>query len=143
MRKQTSDNEKRLIGRYLVWCFKTTKEELDRVDRKFTQLKIDEEIRKELRKEVRSTPAAHNQVFADHVRKFEEYIEKKREEALSQKYSGSGGDKLQPSYLYLKARLKAIENSIRRHSGARGLAEMQDAYEAEMTRRIWESREHT
>ena len=143
MSKRFSDDQKKLIRRYLVWCFKTTREEIDRIDRKFTQLKIDEEIRKELLREGKSTPPALKQAFAEHVRKFDEYIEKKREEALTQKYSDAGQKKLQPSYLYLQARLKAIQNSIHRHLGAKGLADVKGAYEAEMTRRIWEAREHT
>jgi len=41
--------EKNLLRRYLIWCYKTTKEELDKVDRYFTQDVADAYILKCLR----------------------------------------------------------------------------------------------
>jgi len=32
---------KTLTKRYLLWCYKTTKEQLDWIDRKFTQIQVD------------------------------------------------------------------------------------------------------
>ena len=39
-----------LKKRYLIWLYKETKEALDRVDRKFTQIEIDKFILEELQK---------------------------------------------------------------------------------------------
>ena len=44
-----TQKERNLIKRYLVWCYKTTKEELDKIDRYFTQLIADEFILKQLK----------------------------------------------------------------------------------------------
>jgi len=43
-------NERNLIRRYLIWCYKATKEDLDKVDRKFTQLRVDYYVSDQLTK---------------------------------------------------------------------------------------------
>ena len=44
MDKTLSENQQRLMRRYFVWCYKTTKEELDKIDRYFTQNTVDDYI---------------------------------------------------------------------------------------------------
>lgn len=54
--KNDNLNTKKLKTRYLVWLYKTTKERLDRIDRKFTQLEVDRFILRELEKDLRQFP---------------------------------------------------------------------------------------
>ena len=44
---------KNLKKRYLIWFYKTTKEALDKIERKFTQMEIDKFILKELNLKIR------------------------------------------------------------------------------------------
>jgi len=43
-------DQKNLIRSYLVWCYKTTKEDLDKIDRYFTQNHVDNFILSRLKK---------------------------------------------------------------------------------------------
>ncbi len=133
--------EQHLIRRYLLWCYKTTKEELDRIDRKFTQLVVDEEILKILRRQnIKLTEDQSNQ-YAERLASFEQYIEKKRTQAHAEKFSDHGPKSLQADYLYLKNRLTAIEQAAQLILGKNALTQIQTQYEGEMRKRILESRE--
>ncbi|MFH1045573.1 MAG: hypothetical protein V1727_01235 [Candidatus Omnitrophota bacterium] len=129
----------KLTLRYLLWLYKTTREELDRIERKFTQLAIDREIlrdiKKELRAELRKGGAALNKYLQD----LQEYIEKKEKEAIAQKYEG---EQLKPLYLFQTAKLSAIERAIVKHFGAKEKERIKSLYEQEMIKRILESKEH-
>ena len=138
--KNSATENKRLIRRYLIWCYKTTKEELDKVDRKFTQLKVDDFILKELSKQ---SLKFKNKNFLSHIGNFKKYIENKKDEALRQFFSDKKFKTINPDYLYLKSRLRAIEKSIIRFLGKKDLKRIQDLYENEMTQRILCAREHT
>ena len=100
MDKQGTKNLKK---RYLLWLYKTNKEALDKIERKFTQLEIDNFILKELKKEDK-----HKRLnpFIDD---FQSYLKKKQEDGLSLKYEHK---ELKPEYLFLAAKLKAIEKAI-------------------------------
>lgn len=39
-----SYSQENLIRSYLIWCYKTTKEDLDRIDRYFTQVLVDRRL---------------------------------------------------------------------------------------------------
>ena len=71
-----SQENKRLIKRYLTWCYKTTKEELDRIDRMFTQLLVDAYVLSKLE---------HNSEVRrlKELDKFRLYIQNKEEKALN------------------------------------------------------------
>ena len=138
-----SPAEKKLIRRYLVWCYKTTKESLDRIDRYFTQLKVDHHVLALLSQ---SSDLADKDFGKDYLKKINEfqlYIEDKAERVLPQKYVDQKQSKLQPEYWYLKNRLAAIENAIRYFLGIRELRQIEELYDGEMTRRILEAREHS
>ncbi len=137
MSQKLTLNEKRLVRRYLVWCYKTTKEQLDRVDRKLTQLLVDRYMLKDLKR-----GHEEGQYYSKPVKDFQEYIRKKEEEASKQKFDDSNQGELQPSYLYLQRRLQAVESSIVFFLGEKELPLIEKFYEEEMTRRILESREH-
>ena len=128
MEKQDLKNLKK---RYLIWFYKTTKDALDKIERKFTQLEIDESILETLRKEDRANKVKS---FID---EFEEYIKKKRQDGLRLKYEGK---ELKTDYLFLALRLKAIEKTIVKELGRAVLKEIKDSYEQEMIKRIFSER---
>ena len=133
--KRITRNENFMTRRYLVWCYKTTKESLDRIDRKFTQLVVDGFILDELKKENAS------QECLGQFNEFNLYIHSKREDAFKQKYTDASSKTLTDDYNYLTLRFGAIEKAIIRFLGKAALAEIESLYEKEMTGRILEARE--
>ncbi len=129
--------EKKLIRRYLVWCYKTTKEELERVDRKFTQLVVDGRILKELEKN------SERPFIEKEIAEFKLYMATKRSDAQKSKFSDTALSNLNPRYVYLKNRFLAVKKAIADFLGKKELADIERLYEEEFTRRILESREHT
>jgi len=123
---------KDLKKRYLIWFYKQAREALDKVDRKFTQLEIDRYILEQMGK-LDKGKAARN-----HIEEFRAYIQNKEKDALGRKYNGDG---LKPEYYFLQLKLQAIEKSIEKESGKKGLDEVRSLYEQEMIKRILEERE--
>ena len=142
-RNKLSPDEKKLIRRYLVWCYKTTKEELDRIDRYFTQLKVDNIVLRQLLTEGERVDDSLKEQYRKKVDEFKGYMRKKEENVLSKKYSDPQHKKFNPDYVYLKNRLSGIEKAVGDFFGQKGLENIHALYEAEMTRRILEAREHT
>ncbi len=124
---------KNLKKRYLVWFYKTAKEALDKIDRKFTQVEIDRFILKELKK------ADKYNVLGSFTSKFADYIQKKEEDGLNLKFENK---KIRPEYLFNALRLQVIEKAIVKELGKKGLEEIKLLYEIEMTERILRSTEH-
>lgn len=144
MKKQKiTQKEKALIRRYLVWCYKTTREELDRIDRKFTQLSVDHHILRNLSAHSVRLSTPDRQQYDQLFDGFKEYIRSKEKDAASLKFSGPDKKSVHPKYLFLKHRLTAIESAIGTFLGKKDLRLIKTQYEAEMTKRIWESREHS
>jgi len=125
-------DKKNLKKRYLVWLYKITKESLDRIERKFTQLQIDRFILKELIKEDKLKKA---QKF---IEEFKLYVTNKEKDGSSLKYEG---DKLNPDYYFLTLKLKAVEKAVLKEFGSKTLKEIKSLYEKEMTGRILKSTE--
>lgn len=123
---------KNLKKRYLIWFYKTTKEALDKIERKFTQVEVDRIILKALKK---ADKDGSLRIF---VRQFEDYIQKKEEDGSSLKYENK---KLKPHYIFLVKKLEAIEKTISQELGKDVLAEIKLLYEMEMTERILKSTE--
>lgn len=130
MKKEDSNNLKR---RYLVWFYKTTKEALDRIERKFTQLEVDRIVLAELKKLDRARK------LTKFIAEFKDYIAKKEKDSLALKYIGK---ELNPEYRFLVIKLEAVEKAIAKELGQRGLKEIKSLYEKEMTERILKSTEH-
>lgn len=124
---------KNLKKRYLVWFYKTSKEALDKIERKFTQLEIDNFILKELKKE------NHGRRIDKFIEEFKEYIRNKESDGLGLKYEGK---EFKPEYLFLLKKLKAVEKAIIKELGKKALAQIRLLYEMEMTERILKSTEH-
>lgn len=123
---------KNLKKRYLIWLYKTTKEPLDRIERKFTQLDIDRFILRELKR------ADKEQRLAKFIAKFEEYIQNKEKEGLNLKYDAK---QLKTDYQFLVLKLKAIENAIVKELGKDALIEIKALYERKMIERIMQERQ--
>ena len=130
-------NEKYLIRRYLIWCYKTTKETLDRIDRYFTQLQVDCFVLRKLEKTKTKDPA-----YNARIQDFKKYMQEKETNVLQKKFLDPKKVKLQPHYQYLKERFLAIERSIVHFLGKNELNKICSLYEDEMTRRILEAKEH-
>lgn len=133
-------HQKALIRRYLVWCYKTTKESLDRIDRKFTQGAVDHYVLARLQGV--KVPAAIRKDYDKLVEDFRSYIANKEKEGIQQKFIDGKGSVPNPQYFYLHNRLSAVKAAIQYFLGPRELAQIDLLYEEEMTRRILESREH-
>ncbi len=124
---------KNLKKRYLLWLYKTTKDSLDRIDRKFTQLEIDLELLKEIEKQDRGNKTSK---FID---EFSSYIKNKEKKGRDLKFEGKN---LKPEYSFLVFKLKAIEKIIIKEFGNSTLSEIKSLYEKEMVERILKSTEH-
>jgi len=134
--------QKDLTKRYFVWCYKTTKEELDRIERYFTQFEVDAFVLKKLRSTQDYKKTADKHSYRNTVNQFEKYMEKKKTNVLSKKYSDKKLTKLNPQYQYLKNRLSAIESAIDHFLGKKEREVIRRLYEEEMTRRILQATDH-
>ncbi|MFA5063111.1 MAG: hypothetical protein WC578_03485 [Candidatus Omnitrophota bacterium] len=124
---------KNLKKRYLIWFYKTSKEALDKVERKFSQVDIDRFILKELQ------ASDKDKAVELLIAQFEAYIQKKEADGLDLKFENK---KLKPDYLFLSWKLEAIEKAIVKELGKKGLEEIKLLYEVEMIERILRSTEH-
>lgn len=125
---------KNLKKRYLLWLYKTTREALDKIERKFTQLEIDSFILKELRKSDKDKKAKQC------IDELEAYIQNKAKEGILLKYENK--KELKPEYFFLTLKLAAIEKAIVVGFGKKFLQEITTLYEMEMVERILKSTEH-
>ena len=130
-RSKLSLEHKNLIRRYLLWAYKSTKEAYERIERKTTQLQVDEFILDHLTRNKSGIPST-----------FKAYVADKRRDELKLKYVDGSRKALHPQYLYLKNRLLAIEAAIRYFLGDKELKRIAKLFEEEFTRRILESRDH-
>ncbi|MBM3243366.1 MAG: hypothetical protein FJZ12_00815 [Candidatus Omnitrophica bacterium] len=125
---------KNLKKRYLIWFYKNLKEELDRTERKFTQVQLDTFILKEFK-----SSKNKDKVDREFIKQFESYVNKKKKDGAILKFDGKA---LKSEYVFLVAKLKAVEKAIIKEFGKKGLEEIKRLYEKEMTERILRSREH-
>jgi len=136
-------NSKHLVRRYLLWCYKMTKEELERIDRKFTQLEVDRYVLGQLERTLRSLKGGQREGLLKKINEFKGYMAKKEQNANNEKFTDILSKNLKPHYFYLTQRLLAIEKAIISFLGRAELKKIQSSYDQEMVRRILESREHT
>ncbi len=113
-------NRRSLTKRYLFWLYKTTKDELDRIDRKFTQLDVDRALQRYLK-------ARAGGVLAPFLQEWERYIAAKEKDAQALKFDAQG--RPLASYAFLALKLEAVERETRKRFGARALAEFRRLYE--------------
>lgn len=125
-----------LSRRYLLWFYKATKDEVDKIERKFTQLEMDREIEKLLEKEAKLLGAATSQGVAPHLKAWREYVFEKESEAQKLKFSDDG--RIQPEYLFLHLKLKAVERVTTARFGRKTLCEFKKICETAAVKRIAE-----
>lgn len=135
-----TQKEQDLVRRYLVWCYKTSKEELDKTDRYFTQAVVDDYLIDRLK----NFPGYKDRGTSFHksVEDFVQYAREKKAMAEGKKFAGSTQKVLHPDYQYLKARVEAIEQAICHFFDQKELERIAVLYENEMTERILKAREH-
>jgi hypothetical protein len=126
-----SPHHQNLVRRYLLWAYKSTRESFERIERRTTQLMVDEYLLGHFSRNKHEVPAA-----------FRTYVENKRKDEIKFKYADASGKKLSPEYVYLRNRLAAIEAAAKHFLGARDAKRLQALFEEEYTRRILEAREH-
>ena len=137
-----TQTHKDLIRRYLLWFFKTTKEAFERIERKTTQLMVDEYVLKCIKTKRRGLPANGRKKYDELVKEFEVYIKTKKADELKLKFFDGKGKSLHPQYVYLKNRLEAVEEAIRHFLGEKELRRIRSLYEKEFTSRILLARDH-
>ena len=130
-----------LKKRYLIWLYKTTKDAFDKYERKFTQLDIDEFILQEIETILKGSYIPHKKkALEKFVNDFRDYIDQKEKASLELKYKGK---KINPDFIFLDAKLEAIEKAIVKELGKKALGQIKMFYEAEMVARIFTNIEHT
>jgi hypothetical protein len=130
---------KELKFRYLLWLYKATKEELDRIERKFTQVDIDRKILHHMSEHIDSTKLKRKDESGKFLKELKAYSDKKEKDGLALKFEEG---KLKPAYYHLVLKLEAVEKAIVDDLGRRGLKGIKALYEHEMRRRIIEAEEH-
>lgn len=136
MDKQDVQNLKK---RYLLWLYKTTKEAFDKYERKFTQLEVDEELLKEMERELKDSFLPGEKGELEHfVNDFRKYVDDKEEACVKLKYKGK---KTNPEFIFLDIKLNAIETVIKKEFGKKFLEAAKILYEEEMVQRIMEERQ--
>ena len=127
-------DEKNLKARYLTWFYKTTKEEFDQYERKFTQAEIDKFILQGMEKELKGSYLPHEKkALEKFVNDFRDYIAEKEKACLKLKYKGK---KIDPHFIFLDVKLESIEKAIAKELGKGVLEEIKQSYQQEMLRRI-------
>jgi hypothetical protein len=137
-----TQDHKALIRRYLLWFFKTTKESLERIERKTTQLTVDKYVFDHIKAAGHKVPDHGRGKYNGLVKEFEAYIKAKREDELKLKFSDARKKSLNPQYIYLKNRLQAVEAAVKHFLGEKELRKMRSLYEKEFTSRILQARDH-
>lgn len=115
-----------LQKRYLFWLYKTTKDELDRIDRKLTQLDVDREMLDIFRRDKGAEDSAHSGLQAP-VKDWENYIAHKEADARKLLFDDEG--RVLASYYFLRLKLKAILGVTRRRFGAATVRHFKRYYE--------------
>jgi hypothetical protein len=129
-----AQDKKNIQKRYLIWFYKSAKEAFDKVERKFTQAEVDLEVLARLKRFDRSGR------LRKELAGFEEYIDKKLSAGKELKFAGRGT--LKNEYIFLAAKLDAVEKVIAKRFGPGELSRIKRMYEQEMTSRILRSTEH-
>lgn len=139
---QHSTYSKSLYWRYLLWAYKTTRESFERIERKTTQLVVDESIHKHLQLGCKVLSAKQMERYDQLLAEFVEYMAVKKADETKQKYLDGARRELNPDYVFLKARLHAIEATIVKMFGRRELVKIEKLFNDEFTSRILNAREH-
>lgn len=131
---------KNLKKRYFIWLYKIAKETFDKYERKFTQIDIDNDILAEMENQLLGSYLPHEKdALQQRIDDFQKYIGTKEKACLELRDSQK---KINPDFIFSEMKLNAIEKTIQKELGKRGLEEIRSLYEKEMTQRILKSTEH-
>lgn len=130
----TQEDEKSLIKRYLFWLYKTIKDELDKIDRKFTQLRVDKDIQKLLKKWASKAGARNEEALEPFLKEWQEYVFQKDSDAQRLKFDESGC--VSAAYLFLHMKFAAVCQITRSQFGPAVLKEFKRLYEEAALKRI-------
>ncbi len=137
-----NSKQKALVRRYLIWGYKSTRESFERIERKTTQILVDEFVLgKTLAQQTQLTPQGVKD-YAKLIEDFVQYVDTKRQDEVKLKYADLLKAAYHPQYVYLQNRLAAIEEAIVHFLGRRALKQIEVLFEEEFTRRILESKDH-
>ncbi len=123
-----------LARRYLLWMYKMTKDELDRIDRKFTQLDVDHFIAGYFVKVSDRLNEKSRDALRPYFREWDAYVGAKEKDAQDLKYVAPG--ELEAHYAFLHLKLQAILCAVRRYLGPKGIGEFQRLYETKAIENI-------
>ncbi len=130
MNKQDEIN---LRKRYYAWLYKATKDAFDCYEQQFVQLEIDESILEEVEKTLKSAYIPSEKKNLEKlVNDFRDAIVRKENSCLKLKYKG---ERINPEFIFLDAKLNAIEALISKEFGEKILVEIKGAYENRMLAR--------
>lgn len=132
----SKEDKKSLYKRYLFWLYKTTKDELDKIDRKFTQLEVDKRLEKILTRKAGTWGRRTKEGILPFLKEWQEYIFAKESDAQKLRFSEDGH--VNPGYLFLYLKLEAIKDIIKATLGKKGLLEFKRLYEESAMKRISE-----
>ncbi|MFH0877889.1 MAG: hypothetical protein V1863_06690 [Candidatus Omnitrophota bacterium] len=125
-----------LTKRYLLWLYKTTRDELDKIDRKFTQLDVDLQIQTMLAKRAATMPKDLRGSLGPFLKEWQEYVFEKDSDAQKLKIGEDGRPNAR--YVFLRLKIEVISRLIRGHFGQQGLKEIKKRYEESCVQRILE-----
>jgi hypothetical protein len=117
-KKRKTDHS--LVKRYLFWLYKTTRDEWDRTERKFTQLEVDRDLQR-IFKEYEDGP------LAPFFEEWGRYMANKEADAKKLKFDAQWN--ILGAYAFLRLKLEAIEGVIAKRLGARQLASFEKMLE--------------
>lgn len=121
---------KLLRERYLFWLYKTTKDELDKIDRKFTQIGIDKSIEAILRKNTKSLCSGLREDVGLMVEEWRRYLQKKESDVQ--------GCDVAAKYIFLHMKLDTILKITRRIFGVSKVMTFKKLYHEAAMKRIIE-----
>ncbi len=127
-------DRKNLKKRYLLWLYKSVKEEFDKIERKFTQLEVDKVLVAEMKALDKTNLATR------FISDYQVYMRTKHDEGVKLKYRDAFA--LLPEYYFLEVKLKAVEKTIAKLLGQSTLRQIKALYERQMSERILRSTEH-
>ncbi|MFH1691314.1 MAG: hypothetical protein ABIC68_01900 [Candidatus Omnitrophota bacterium] len=134
--KMSQEDALSLEKRYLFWLYKTIRDELDKIDRKFTQLDIDNEIYKKLKKSVKRLKPDASDGLHTFLQEWQEYIFGKDSDAQKLKFKEDG--QMNSAYLFLRLKLQAVEEIVCGRFGKKELSSYKRFYEDAAMKRITE-----
>ncbi|HAJ57022.1 MAG TPA: hypothetical protein DCL35_04555 [Candidatus Omnitrophica bacterium] len=134
--KDDKEDIRSLHRRYLLWLYKTTKDELDKIERKLTQLDIDKRIEKALKKKASGLPRGVKETLGPGLKEWKEYIFQKESDAQKLKFNEDGS--IVAGYLFLRLKLEAVADEVEARLGKKELARFKRLYEEACITRILE-----